>query len=804
MKFTVNWLKNYIETDLSAEKLSDKLTMLGLEVDSIEPVFEKLDEIKIARVLKAGPHPNADKLTLCTVTTGNETVEIVCGAPNVRQGMVSAIAMPGTVLPSGIKIKPTKIRGEKSHGMLCSEKDLGIGESHDGIMDLDEELTIGASLADELALRDEVIEVDLTPNRPDCASVIGIARETGSFTKTTLKTPVDTASSLTGKNVPFSISIEAPLECPRYCARLITDVKIGPSPWWLKKLLLSVGIRSINNVVDITNFVMLEYGQPLHAFDFKKVADSKIIVRKARPGEKITTLDNTERELDQESLLICDGKQPVALAGIMGGANSEVSDSTKEILLESAYFNPVNIRRTARNLKIGTDSSYRFERGVDPKGVPIALERAVRLIQELAGGTVIDNGFDVNNLSDEVLKLNLRVKKTSNLLGMTFTASQLSEQLKSIEIPSEIIDEDNISVFPPSFRVDLEREIDLVEEIARLTGYNEIPTTLPSVPMSFSENNPERVLNKQITDIMVALGYSEAINYSFGSEKCFDKLSLAEDDPLRETIKIQNPLTEDQSVMRTMLIPGLLENLRHNINHQNNDVKLFEIGKVFTPVKGKEQPDENIWLSGVISGNRYPSSPTMYFANQSIDLFDIKAGVETILEQLRIDKYTLSPATGLAWVNNDNSMKIHCKKQLIGYIGEINNKTLKQFNIRQKTFFLDINLNVVLKLNTTKKSFKLLPKFPSVKWDLALIVPEAIDAGEIINIISKQKSPLIESIDIFDIYRGKPIDEGKKSIAFTITYRSDKKTLNDKTVKKVHQKITDITIKHFNAQLREV
>ncbi len=383
MKFTLNWLKEYINIDISAQLLADKLTMLGLEVDSVDDLCNNIDDIKVCRIKTVIPHPDADKLTLCDVDVGEFTRRVVCGAPNARDGMITAIALPGTVLPSGVLVKEAKIRGQESAGMLCSEKELGISEDHTGIMDLPDTLTPGSPLVQALQLTDTLIEVDLTPNRPDCASVIGVAREVAGFTGQKIKLPIqEPLLELDGSNQSFAVEIEAPEDCPRYAARLLKNVKIGPSPWWLKKRLLDIGLRPINNIVDITNLVMMEFGQPLHAFDYKKIAGPKIIVRKAVDGETFTTLDETEHTLDSETLLICDAEKPVAIAGVMGGMNSEVSATTIDVLLESACFNPINIRRTARQLNMATDASYRFERGTDIEGVPKAMERAVNLMAE--------------------------------------------------------------------------------------------------------------------------------------------------------------------------------------------------------------------------------------------------------------------------------------------------------------------------------------------------------------------------------------------------------------------------------------
>ncbi|NOX24808.1 MAG: phenylalanine--tRNA ligase subunit beta, partial [Deltaproteobacteria bacterium] len=551
MKFTVNWLKQYVDFDLPVNELADRLTMLGLEVDAVTPLYESLVAIKVARVVNVSPHPNADKLVLCDVRVGDAQKKVVCGAPNVHAGMLTAIALPGVTMPAGFKIKKSKLRGEVSEGMLCSEKELGLNDSHAGIIELPDSCRDGESLTVALGLADTLIEIDLTPNRPDCASVIGIAREVAGFTGTRLKLPVVREIKEPVSPTPFSVEVLDSEACPRYAARLLKNVRIGPSPDWLLRLLDTVGLRSINNIVDVTNYVMLECGQPLHAFDFNKLAGGRIVVRRAAEGEKITTLDDVERNLSPEMLVICDAEKPAAVAGVMGGKYSEVDEQTTDVLLESAYFNPVCIRRTARNLKLPSEASYRFERGIDPQGTIFALERAVELMIKMSGAEISGGLVDCRADMPAPAPLNLRVRRTCRLLGDDFSLEDISAYLNAIEVAAEEIDDDTLRVVPPSFRVDLEREIDLVEEIARLRGYNKIPVSLPAVPMSFSGQDVGRILRQQLAGIMTSSGYSEVINYSFTDGRYFDKLGLAAADPLRRCVAIINPLTEEQGIMRT-------------------------------------------------------------------------------------------------------------------------------------------------------------------------------------------------------------------------------------------------------------
>ena len=808
MKFTIDWLKQYVDLTISPQELADRLTMAGLEVDGVVTLFSDLDGVKVAEILSVTPHPDADRLVLCQVAVGEEQMQIVCGAPNARAGLFTAVALPGAVLPSGLVIKKSKIRGQASHGMLCSEKDLGISESHAGIMELDWLSRSGENLVDVLALADTMIEVDLTPNRPDCTSVIGIGREAAAFCNTALKLPVGKADtpSLTGTDIPFRVTVEDS-DCTRYAARLLKNISIGPSPWWLKKRLLSVGLRPINNVVDVTNFVMLEYGQPLHAFDFSKLAAGAIVVRKPRQGETLTTLDGSVRQLDADMMLICDGEKPVAVAGVMGGENSEVDAKTTEVLLESACFNPVSVRRTARKLNMATDASYRFERGVDPLLAPVALERAVRLLCLVAGATVVADGVD---WADGVCRrdcIALRVTKTNDLLGSAFKSEEIAALLAGIEIESSLLDPDTLQVTPPSFRVDLEREIDLIEEVARLKGYNEFPHTMPLVPMSAALPDPARQLRKDISSIMVSLGFYEAINYSFVDPRHFDMLGLAEDDPGRQTVKLLNPLAEDQSVLRTLLLPGLLENVRRNVNHQVPDVRLFETGKCFVPAReATQQPEEETWLTAVISGRRCPGAPILHAGEEKVDIYDIIGVVDTLKRELRLANLEMLPRPDRipVYCERDSFVRLSAGGSEVGHFGRVSAAVLVQFGIKQDVYFVSIRMDLLLAQPRIGKQFVALPKFPSVKWDIAIVVPEQVGSGEIVAAIRDCGDPLVEQAEIFDVYRGDVIGPGLKSVAVKVVYRSAAQTLDDETVGETHKKIVEMILARFHGQLREV
>jgi len=813
MKLTLNWLQNYVDLDgLSPEKLADHLTMLGLEVDTVTPLYEELAPLRTGQVIDAEKHPDADKLTVCQVQIGEDCHQIVCGAPNVRKDLSVVVALPGTLLPGDVKISKSKIRGIASAGMICSERELGLGTSHDGIMELPPSTEHGRPFIDALELKDTFIEVDLTPNRPDCASVIGIAREVAGFLRKPLTLPVSGAQ-IGSQSKEFSVEVSSSDLCPRYAARLIKNVKIGPSPWWLRKRLLSIGQRPINNIVDITNFVMMEYGQPLHAFDFDTLAGKKIVVRPPRTNEmSFTTLDGSVRNLDAEMMMICDGEKPVAVAGIMGGQNSEVGDTTTTVLLESACFNPVSVRRTARKLNLASEASYRFERGVDPEGTINALNRAVQLICEFCGGQAPDDGIDCYDGRKEIKPLQLSVAETMSLLGISLTAEKIADLLGSIGLPCHIQNGQTILVEPPSFRMDIEREADLIEEVARLYGYNNIPITLPKVELSYPEQDQERYRRLDIGDRLAGAGFTEAINYSFISEKHTEMLNLAKEDDRCRVVRLLNPISEEQSVLRTMLLPGLLENVRRNINFQKTDIKLFEIGKVFSPAGNNVQPVESMRLAGVLSGNRYGESSPLYFKQEGVDFFDAKGIVEFILREMDLTSladhemiHFDAPAEGSSVPYGENGylLEVFHGSNKLGDLGKIKPEVLRKFSIKHDVYFFDLDFQMICRPRTLSKSFTSLPVYPSVKRDIAIVVPQEISAGRVLAAVRKHPDKLIESCELFDVFQGEKIPQGCKSIALSITYRSATKTLTEKNVEKSHEKILHLLSDQFGGTFRD-
>jgi len=784
--------------------------MLGLEVETVQPLYQGLEQMVTARIVGVRSHPNADRLSLCDVDDGKEVIQVVCGAPNVKEGMVAVLARPGVRMPDGMKIRKAKVRGEYSLGMLCSARELGLGDDHSGIMELESGLDAGLSLDKALGLADTMIEVDLTPNRPDCASVLGIAREVAGFTRQRLTLPVSDAPALGREGEGYTVTIQDPDLCPRYCARRLSGVVIKPSPWWLQRQLLAVGQRPINNIVDITNFVMLEYGQPLHAFDFTSLREGKIVVRRPEPAEtRFTTLDGVERELNADTLMICDGQGPVAVAGVMGGLDSEVTGKTSEVLLEAACFDPVSIRRTARRLNLPSEASYRFERGVDPETTLLAMERAVRLMVELAEARVEEGGVDLYPGCRQRPVIELRPGRVCDLLGVELDGDRIAGLLSSIDLVVEKkADNGSLRVTIPGFRPDLEREVDLVEEVARLYGYNEVPTTMPVIGMDYPVSDPMRELRKEAAAICLNNGFYEAINYSFTDEQHLDRLGIGADDRRRRLTRLLNPLTEDQAVMRTLLLPGLLDNVRHNISYQEPDLRLFEIGKVFFQHREGEQPEERQQLCAVMSGHRYPGASPYHFSGQESDLLDIKGLAEALIAGLR-----LSGEHGLHLAQPDgdaepyaaagSQISILHKERVVGRLGEVAAQVCRAWSIKQPVYFLELDLEDVVGLNRQVPSFRPIPRYPMVRRDIALLVPEKVPAGALLDEVRRHRADFVEAVELFDVYSGKPIDEGMKSVALSVIYRSGEKTLDDETVDRVHEKIVQSLMKTFGGRYRE-
>lgn len=802
MEISLNWLRRYVEIDIPVADLADKLTMAGFEVEAVIDSFGYLGSVVVARITGINPHPNADKLACCTVDVGDRSIPVVCGAPNIKTGMAVPCALPGTLLPSGMQVRKSKIRGEISEGMLCSEAELGLGPDASGVMVLSGSLRTGDSLGKALDLADTVLEIGLTPNRPDCLSFIGVAREVAALLGKDLKLPEASIPEGPGRIIDMtSVTIEAPELCPRYAARLLSGLTIAESPDWLKKRLMSIGLKPINNIVDITNFVMMETGQPLHAFDFDRLGGHRIVVRTPADGEKtFTTLDGKSRDLESDSLLICDAEKPVAVAGVMGGQNSEIVDTTSRVLIESAYFNPVSIRKTAKRMGISTDASYRFERGVDPNGTVRALNRAALLMVELGGGQLIGGLIDENSIPATAKSILLSIARTNRHLGTRLTREEIASYLKSIEFSVSENDAETLSVVAPSFRVDVQRPEDLMEEVARLWGYNNIGTTFPQLHARTDPPKRDIAMKSHIRDLMVALGFNEAINYSFTGMNAAERLEIPDGDRRRNELPILNPLSETQAVMRTSLMAPLLESLQKNIFRQERNLKLFELGKVFIS-KGQDQlPDELEMLAGVWTGARNPMS--WHEKPVPCDFYDIKGAVESFFAALGIAAtYNRMPVAACNFTRHGHTAQIRCDSSDLGLVGEIKPTVLKNFDLKQPAYCFEISVKALIERIPDAVTFAPIPRFPSVTRDLTLIVPNRVEAGEIINEVGALRIDLVERIFVVDLYRGKPIPADKKSISIRIIYRSHADTLEDEKVNALHQKVTDTLLERFGAAL---
>jgi len=803
MKVTLNWLRDYVDFDLSVEELSHRLTMAGLEVDALERLGEGLDSVVVARLAEVRQHPDADRLTVCSVDTGSETCQVVCGATNHKTGDLVALARVGSILPGDFKIKKSKIRGQESQGMLCSEKELGLSAESAGIMILPAGLPLGQPFFEAAGLKDVVFELGLTPNRPDCLSVVGVAREVAAMCGNPLRLPdVQLIESGERADRKSSVRIDDADLCPRYAARLIEGVKIGPSPDWLAARVEAVGMRSINNVVDVTNFVMMELGHPLHAFDFNRLREGRIVVRRADDGENFTTLDGQARQLQADDLVICDGVGPVALAGIMGGQNSEVQPDTTEILLESAYFNPTTIRRTSKKLGLHTESSHRFERGADVDMVPLALDRATALIAELAGGTIAGGVLDAYPVTLTRRVVALSVERCGRLLGVDVGKAGISDVLGSIGLktfPAEG-DSDLLQVEIPNFRPDIEREVDLIEEVARLVGYDKIPVTMPTIRLECQRLPRHLVMEKTVRDLLVGEGFAEVVNYSFVSEKSLDRIRLAENDPRRSSVKVLNPLSEDQAVMRTTLVPGLLETAAGNLAYRNEDLALFELRPVFTPVQEEELPRETLRLTAMMCGRRDPEGWAQ--VSDDCDFYDLKGCVEHLLETLRISDVRWQAEGSDCFYHPGKSASIYKGDSLLGSLGELHPGLAQEFDLSRRVVLCDLALETIFELAGGFQGFVPLSRYPDIARDSAVLIDASIPVQDIFDAFHKVRIKDLENIVLFDVYRGQGIPDGKQSLAIRARYRALDRTLTDEVIQKQHAKLINILEKQFGAELR--
>ncbi len=805
MRISYNWLKEYVNFSLSPPELAKCLSMVGLEVNDIVYLGSEVENVVVGEILSLKQAPQADKLSLCQVSDGKQIFSIVCGASNIKVKDLVPLARVGAKLPGGRRISKAKIREQTSYGMLCSEKELGVGEDASGILVLPPGSKLGEDIKKALVLEEVVLEVELTTNRSDCASIFGIAREVSAILGGNLKPP-RIALKENGISVSDLAKVEilAPQACRRYTARIIRDLKVGPSPSWLVKKLEIVGLRPINNVVDVTNYVLIELGHPLHAFDYDKLSEHKIVVRFATPDEKLLTLDNEERKFTEKNLLIADARRPVALAGIIGGVETSVDQSTRNVLLESAYFVPQVVRSAARQLGIDTESSYRFERGVDVENVLVASNRACQLIQELAGGKIASGVIDVYPQPFSPVEIEFSPEEANHILGSDISTKEMSEILTRLRFNvSQKEGENRLWVRVPSYRNDISGPIDLVEEIARLYGYDKIPSGMPKIGVSDAVDDKVLMLEDFVRDVLTRLGLCEVVSRSLVSPEYYNELDIAIPSEFKGTVEIINPLSREQSLLRTSLLSGLLSVLKWNLNHGISDMKIFEIGRVFFP--GKDVPQEKRILAGVLVG----TEEERYWEDSSkaIDFYYVKGIVDSLLGELGIDPErrgeTGIKKSGHFLLEEEISNKITVDNEHLGDFGELDNKVSRKIEFKDKVYIFELDFDKLSRLMEIKKKYERTSRFPWVSRDIALVAPEGLTFGEICVKIKKAGGELVRDVKLFDVYFGKQIEQGKKGLACKIIYQSMEKTLRDEEVNSLHTRIVETLERDLKIKVRK-
>lgn len=790
MNLSIKWLNDYIKIDDSPRDFSEKLTMSGSKVEGYEVLGEEIQNVVIGKILSLEKHPDADKLVVCQVDVAKgEPIQIVTGATNVFEGAVIPVALSGSSLPNGIKIKKGKLRGVESNGMLCSLSELNLTTDDfpnaidDGIFIIEQQCVIGQDIKEFLQLDDTIFEFEITSNRPDCLSIVGLAREVSATYGIDYKLNAPKISNQQG-NVKDMLSVEVENKdlCKRYMAKVVTNVKVEPSPKWLRDRLKSCGVKPINNIVDITNYVMLEYNNPLHAFDYDKISGNKITVRNAKDNEIFETLDNQVTELSNEMLVISDEKNPVAIAGVIGGLDSGVCETTKTIIIESANFNGGSVRKTAKKLGKRTDSSARFEKGLNPDLCQNSLIRACELIEQLNCGTIISGEIDIKNYSKSKNIIDFNFEYINKFLGTSISKDEMIKMLKNLDFG---IENDKITV--PNFRIDIKHKADIAEEIARIYGYNNIPTTYPK-GVANATLTPFQKFENKINNLMLQSGLYEIITYSFISPKYYDKINLDLDDVLRNSVKIQNPLGEDTSVMRTTTIPSMLEVLSKNFNNRNPECMVYEIGTEYIPVENKQLPKETKHL-------------TIGMYGDDIDFYNIKGIIENLFENLKSDDFEIVTCNNNKTFHSGRCGKIVCNEKEIGILGEIHPMVAKNYNLGTKVYIAKLNIEDLFEMTKTQVKYKLLPKFPASTRDLSLICDRDLPVGEIKKVIIKNGGELIESVNLFDVYTGEQIEQDKKSVSYSIALRSSENTLTDEQCDNVVNKILN-ALKNINVNLR--
>ena len=793
MNTSLSWVKAYVpELDVTAQEYTDAMTLTGTKVEGFEKLDADLDKIVVGQIEKIEKHPDADKLVICQVNVGTETVQIVTGATNVFEGAKVPVVLdggrvagghePGQRVAGGIKIKKGKLRGVPSYGMMCSIEELGSTRDmypeapENGIYIFHDDVQVGADAVEVLGLHDVVFEYEITSNRVDCYSVVGIAREAAATFNKEFKPPVVTE---TGNNEDVNdyvkVSVENTNLCSRYCARVVKNIKIGPSPEWMQRRLASVGIRPINNLVDITNYVMEEYGQPMHAYDLDTLAGHQIVVKNAAEGEKFTTLDGQERTMDQDVLMICDGEKAVGIAGIMGGENSMITDDVTTMLFEAACFDGVNIRKSSKRVGLRTDASGKFEKGLDPNNAMDALNRACQLVEEMGAGEVVGGAVDVYSKKKEPVRVPFDAAKINRMLGTGISEEEMIGYFKKIDLG---YDAETKEVIAPTFRHDLFRIADLAEEVARFYGYDNIPTTLPDGEATTGKLTFKLRIEQVARDIAEFCGFSQGMSYSFESPKVFDKLRLPEDSQLRKTVDIMNPLGEDYSVMRTTSLNGMLTSLATNYNRRNKNVRLYELGNVYLPksLPLTELPEERMQFTLGMYGTG--------------DFFDMKGVCEEFFEKIGMKKkMEYDPASGKPFLHPGRQADMVYEGTVVGYLGEVHPLVADNYGIGERAYIAMIDIKSVLEFANFDRKFTGIAKYPAVTRDISMLVPKQVLAGQIEDILAQRGGKILESYQLFDIYEGSQIKGGYKSMAYALVFRDYDKTLEESEISAAMKKI---------------
>lgn len=801
MRVPLSWLKDYVDLDESPRQIADRLTFSGTEVEGIETVGPACEGFIVAEVRAVEKHPNADKLTVCRVFDGQQELQVVCGAPNVQAGGRYPFAPVGATLPDGsLTIKKAKIRGVESFGMLCSRSELGLPDDHAGLMTLDAAWAPGTPLADVLGPPEVVLELEITPNRPDCLSLIGIARELAALYRTKVKWPeVRGQESEISDQKTATVTVEDPAGCPRYTARRIDGVRIGPSPGWMQKRLQLAGLRAINNVVDVTNYVMIECGQPLHAFDRDLLHEGRVVVRRARAGERLHTLDDVDRDLDPSMLVIADARRAVAVAGVMGGAGSEIRDATSAVLLESALFRPADIRATSRKLGLSTESSYRFERGADFDTVEWAGRRAATLIAELAGGTVAPGVVDVAAAKPAARTIACRYDYVRDVTGVAAGNDEIRAVFQALELGVDGDGGASARVTVPPFRRDLEREIDLVEEFARIHGLDKIAAPEPRAVVDPMATDDAALRARQLLrEGLAGLGLSEIVTYSLVSDDLLDRFNPGDQ---AQRIAIPRPISADQSVLRTSLVPQVVETLGRNRAHQVQDAALYEIGRVFRKADGATIEEERLTIGLMGPAGRRALDRRRAVEPEEMFLW-AKGMVEALFERLRVEAWS-TRAASVAGLEDGATVEVQVGDEVAGAIGLVKRDVRRAWRLGDPVAVIDLAVGPATRSALALRGFREIPAYPSVARDVAMIVADRVRHEDIVRVIRKKAPRELEHVEIFDIFRGGAIGAGKRSAAYSLVYRSATRTLTDEEANGYHEAVKEALREELGAEIRE-